>query len=655
MEPLPTRPLPDVKATVEAAVAATITASPDAASPGAVGSSNPARPTPALTHPPEPTPVREIVSIPTPMPEPTATPRPTLTPTPTPVPTPTPTPRPTATPRPTPTPSPTPTPTVRPTLELINTAARRSETIITSLEQQVDVTVSGFDDSPLRFKQLVRAINEIEGLLGVPYPSPRVTLRKAATLQLREGFCGTNQLDYAYRRWGQPYVIKNSSIEIRVDERCSDTYDYIAHEVAHTWFHGNDPADWIDEGLASVMAYQVVAATDPEGRITYPPITYCESYRNIRELEQAAPSRSYRNQSSGFRCNYTLGDGIFGAIREYYGDEEFNRRAAQLARQLTSDTNPAYTIDDIRQVFGGDSPAPEIINNWYDGQPEPRKYRHLNAVEWTFPPTIDGEYLHFAGRTNQPELVYDFVSGAGEYCSQFVLYDGIGDLEYIDGVRGPVPAGWRHDRVPEIITINHRISPETGEFSVTAKINDSAVADHTELSLAVRSQVTVGEGGFCKESIRYSQVPVATGKIPVEFKQAKHYHLDAVQWIIPPTISGNTLEFVGKALPGVIRLTWREGYCSQFHFYQRDESGYHYVGNLALLLPANSYWLNSVAAEVTAQRVGDDGTFEAQVRLNDNTLSQYSNLALLVTTQAEVDRSTSECGEADVLSAVDVQ
>ena len=41
----------------------------------------------------------------------------------------------------------TPTLTPRPTLEPVNTAAKRAKTITTSLGQQVDVTVQGFDDS----------------------------------------------------------------------------------------------------------------------------------------------------------------------------------------------------------------------------------------------------------------------------------------------------------------------------------------------------------------------------------------------------------------------------------------------------------------------------------------------------------------------------
>ena len=664
----------------------------------------------------------------------------------------------------------------------------------------MDATVTGFADSPLRFDQLVLAINEGERLLGVPYPSPSVTMRQVS--QLSGGFCGQNQPSYAVRYTRDPYVLDNSVIEVRVDEDCYKTFETIAHEVAHTWFHGNDTADWIDEGLADAIELQIVAAYQ-EGQATYPPITYCESYRNISELERGAPDRVINDQPTGFRCNYHLGDGIFGDLREYYGDDEFNQRIAQLARRATNDNKRENTISDIRRVLGGEGPALDIINRWYGGQPEMRKYRHLDAVKWTYPPTIDGDYLHFAGTTDQPDTIHEIVLGKDPYCSQFAIYDDTSGQEWVASIADPLPAGWSHAESSKAVTINHHINPDTGEFSVTAKIMDNALAGYRDLSLLVGSRVTTGEAGTCNESINYSQVPVVLGEIPRERKVAKyyhldavewtfpptidgdylhfagktdqpgmvqdfvlgkdpycsqfalyrytidqervatisdplaagwrhseipkvvvvshhispdtgefsvtakingnaladidelsllvknrvttdadgvcttediysqvpvvsdsitseiktsrHYHLDAIQWISPPTISGNTLRFVGQALPGTIRLTWQEGYCSQFSFYERDEGGYHYIDSLKPLLPENRHWTGHITGEVTQQRVSADGTFEALVKLSDKALAGYGNPVLLVRTQAVVDSGTNKCGESDVLSAVDIR
>ena len=533
----------------------------------------------------------------------------------------------------------------------MNTPGQRSQTIETSLGQHVDVVVKGFEDSPLRYEQLVQSINEIEGMLGVPFPSPRVTMTRVGNLN--GGFCGHNQLEYAPRYFGAPYVVSDSTIRLRVDNRCDDTFSSVAHEVAHTWFHGNDPADWIDEGLANAIEHQVVASLRPEG-VVYPPTTYCESYRNIAELERGRPVRIVDGDSTGFECNYDLGDGIFGALREYFGDEEFNRRVAPLARRSTNISGRAHTIEDIRESLGEDEAALDIINTWYAGRPEMRKYRHLDAVEWIFPPTIDGEYLHFAGRTAEPGIVHDFVLGKDPYCSQFPLYRGIGRQEWIASVADPLPAGWHHNSIPKLVVISHQINSVTGHFRVTAKINEKSLLSMNQLSLAVRSRVTTGADGLCKESVTYSQVPIVTGSVPVEFKVARHYSLDAIEWISPPTINGNTLRFVGKSLPGAVRLTHREGYCSQFFFYERDERGYHYIDNLAPLLSGNQYWIDPFA-EVTSQRVGPDGTFEAIVKLSNNALAGYRNPVLMVETESIRDRVTNKCGESDTLSAADIR
>ena len=152
VEPERTQLPPDVTATVDAAVSATLTATPPTAVPTPL--SNPestatpiSAPTPTAAHSVTPT------STPLPTPRPTATarptPLPTLQPSPTARPTPLPTPQPSPTARPTPLPTPQPSPTARPTLAPVRTAAKRSETITTSLGRQVDTTATGFADSQL--------------------------------------------------------------------------------------------------------------------------------------------------------------------------------------------------------------------------------------------------------------------------------------------------------------------------------------------------------------------------------------------------------------------------------------------------------------------------------------------------------------------------
>ena len=286
------------------------------------------------------------------------------------------------------------TPTTEPTLPPPH-PEERFGTITSSLGSQVDVKVNGFRDNSLRFDQLVQAINDAEHLLGVAYPSPVVTMTKVQDVE--GGFCGEYEPTYVSPYVGDPEVIESSDVRIRADDECTETFSAIAHEAAHTWFHGSSPASWIDEGLANAMERQLVAAYDTDAPI-YFPRTYCGNYTNLSQLERAAPPRVDNDGLVGFDCNYSLGDGIFDALQRHYGDAGFNSRIAQLARSVEVPVVRPKTIADIRSVFGTDSVPLGIIDDWYEGQPEMRKYRHLDAVDWTFPPTIDGNYLHFSGQ-----------------------------------------------------------------------------------------------------------------------------------------------------------------------------------------------------------------------------------------------------------------
>ena len=736
-----------------------------------------------------------VAALITPEPPPTPSPPP---PTPQPTPTPEPTPLPSPTPAPTPvTPTPAPPP---PTEQPVITSDVQTETITTSLGMQVDATVTGFDENSLRFDQLVQAINGAERLLGIPYPSPQVTMMRV--LEVQGEFCGSNRPSYAPRFEGDPYVLDGSAISLRVDEDCDEPFATIAHEVAHTWFHGNDPADWIDEGLANAVELQVAAAYQQD-RVFYPPVTYCLDHRNISELELGDPDILSSGQYSGYRCNYSLGDGIFYALREHHGDAGFNARIARLARLAENETDRAHTIADIREVLGDDDDALEIIDRWYEGQPEMRKFRHLDAVEWTFPPTIDGEYLHFAGRIAPAGAVHDFELGDDTYCGQFSLYGGIADQEWLYGVSRPLPAGktqhvdvkvitinhninpgtgefrvttmvldnaldgmsdlslsvdervttgadglcqegtslaqisvvvgsiptelrqaryfhldavewtfpptidgeylhfagrttepgmvhdfvladdascpqftlyrkfvnqervatvsdpllvgWLHGGIPSVVVVNDTINPATGEFSVTARINDPALSEIPELSLAVESRVQADASNVCSPGDSYSQVAVSKGQVPSQFKVVQHYHADLIQWTGPPTIAGNTLTFAGKADPGTVLLDYREGYCSQFTFYARDARGYHFIDYLDPFLPGGQTWAGEGTGQVTKYVIAGDGSFEATVELTPNALQAYRNVVLVVNSLAALDPDTRICGDSVVMSAFDIR
>ena len=534
-----------------------------------------------------------------------------------------------------------------PTLVPLETASKVARTVNTALGQRVDITVEGFAENRLRFNQLVQIINAEEQLLGVPFPAPRVSMRRVRDLP--GGFCGHNQMSYESRYRGDPYIVEASVIRLRVDSECDDTFGSLAHEVAHTWFHGSDAADWIDEGLANSMENQVKEA-HPEVEVLYPPVTYCSSYRNISELEQAAPSKDASKEASGFSCNYRLGDGIFGALREYHGTNEFNRHIARLARRSVNNTDHDQTVEDVRDALGTDSHALEIIDLWYDGEPDMRIYRHLDLVVYTHPPTLDGEYIHFAGKTRQPGMVFDFVIGKDPYCSQFHLYSGLAGPDYLGSITDPPPVGWHHTSIPKLVVINSEVNSATGDFQVTARVNDLTPLKAKNLSLQIGSRTVVGVNQECEEDTHFSQVKIVPGTITEDLKKVRHYHQNTVLWAQPPRVKDYSLTLAGVAPPGTLSFEWKERSCSQILLYEFDSRGYTYVATVYPMLPAGRSWKTIPDAEVASGKVYSDGRFEAIIEIWDKSLLARDHLVLVVRTETGKD-NTNICLTEEVMGA----
>ena len=597
------------------------------------------------THTPRPPPIAELATAYTPMPR-----RPTMTPyTPRTVwqnVMPTPAQPPAQVTAGTPTPSPYKPP---PTTTAVNTQKQRTGEITTSLGQRVNVNVSGFNDSPMRFDQLVRIINETERLLGIPYPAPAVTMLQVSNLD--DGFCGNNQMSYATRYVDDPYVVENSVIKMRVDAKCNKTFATISHEVAHTWFHGNN--DWIDEGLANAIEYQLLATHQPIQAI-YPPVTYCQTYRNISELESATPKRENKDEHAGFSCNYRLGDGIMGALRQHHGDRGFNSRIAQLARQKEASSKRAYDITDIRKTLGDTSPALTIINRWYQGKPQMRRYRHLDAIEWISPPIIDGQYLHFAGRIGPEGTVFEPILDKDPHCSQFVLLEGVKKTDYVANLADPLVVGWAYDEPPQAIIINESIDSATGYFEATAKLNDRSIAGRHNLTLLVKSKITAGTDGSCNPGTNYAQIEVEQGPIPERLKLVKHYHQNEIDWLTEPRLEGNNIMVSGSANPGTLTLHPRNGYCGQLHIYDLTNRGYIYVDNVDPILPEDQHWTETPEFEATGWHENSNGTFNAVVKVRNNALDGLGQPILVVQTPARFNEATNQCGESENIAAVDI-
>ena len=508
-----------------------------------------------------------------------------------------------------------------------------------------EVTVQGFSDNPSIFHMLLQIIDEEERLLDVAFPAPRIRVTRVHSMP--GGFCGQNQYSQQYAYPGNEATVESSNITIRVDGECDDTFGIIAHEVAHTWFQGEHP--WMDEGLADSIEYQIRENHPEEGPI-YLPVTYCATHQNISELERANPSMVATNSASDFMCNYTLGDGIFGSLREHLGTEAFNQGIAQLSMANISWTGS--NVEDLRRSLGRDPKALEIIDTWYSGQSEMRIFQHLDWVDYTYPPTVDGQYLHFAGRIREPGLVHEPILEHNNYCSQFDLHQGLADPLLQEGPTDPLLVGWAHESIPDAAVINSEINPASGEFSVTARVNNAQLLGRKDLSLQVISRVTAGQDGNCEESTIYSHILIESGRIPNQLKKIKHYHADQIAWDWPPQVSNHQIHLSGKAPPGGISVRHRDNYCGQMNLYRMDESGYHWISGVDPLLTAGQQWADNPRAEIISGSTEPNGRFEAIIQIWDANLLNHPHVVLEIEFESLLDRSTNQCASSETMGAV---
>ena len=554
-------------------------------------------------------------------------------------------------PTPMPTPMPTPPPTVLPTPMQEHCLLREGCWIETGLGSRAEVTVQGFADNPSIFNMVFQIIDEEERLLGVAFPAPKVQVTRVNSIP--GGFCGQNEYSQQYAYSGNEATVESSNITIRVDGECNDTFGMIAHEVAHTWFWGEHP--WLDEGLANSLEYQIREDHPEEGPI-HLPVTYCATYRNIAELERANPGVMATNSASDFTCNYTLGDGIFDSLRKHLGTEAFNQGIAQLSAGnitggLLSRSMTGSTMEDVRRAMGNDDKAMEIIDTWYSGQPEMRIFQHLDLADYTYPPTIDGPYLHFAGRIRGPGLVHEPELEHNNYCSQFHLHQGLADPLPQEGPTDSLPVGWTHESIPDAAVINSEINPETGEFSVTARLNNAQLLGRKDLSLQVISRVTAGQDGNCEESTIYSHILIESGRIPDQLKKVRHYHNDQIAWDRLPEVNNFQIYLSGKALPRSLSFQDRDNYCNQIDLYRMDESGYHWISHVDPLLTGGQQWDNS-RAEIISGSVKSDGRFEATIQIWDANVLNHRHVVLVIDRETPLNTATNQCAPSETMSAV---
>ena len=144
---------------------------------------------------------------------------------------------------------------------------------------------------------------------------------------------------------------------------------------------------------------------------------------NIRELEKGNPARTGKGTYTGFSCNYSLGDGIFGELREHYGNQEFNARIAGLAKRHEKPRLPG-TDGKRRQKSPGRRRAGVDDHRNVVQRPAGDAQVQASRHGWSgyIPQRPTAEWLHFHGRIHGGGIVHEPTLGKDPFCSQFALY-----------------------------------------------------------------------------------------------------------------------------------------------------------------------------------------------------------------------------------------
>ncbi len=211
---------------------------------------------------------------------------------------------------------------------------------------------------------LEHAVRTLEEYMGQPIPlqSPEIRLDFVKELGLDGDFGG---------------VHKGTHMEILQEYESGQSWQraglgsIIAHEVAHYYWSGE--RNWLHEGAADFLALY------SENRRTGAPIRpenrRCSQVSNISQLE----GQRYETADAGFRCNYSLGEGLFVDLYDDMPATVFRQSFREL---YASGKNQLAGVHQVRQAYYY-SNAWAIIDRWYG-------YREKPEAHWP-----NGEFLGY--------------------------------------------------------------------------------------------------------------------------------------------------------------------------------------------------------------------------------------------------------------------
>lgn len=143
----------------------------------------------------------------------------------------------------------------------------------------------------------------------------------------------------------------------------------IAHEVAH--YYWRDERTWLHEGSADFLA--LYSENRRTGAPIQPENQRCYQVSNIRQLE----TKRYEQGDAGYRCNYSLGEGLFVDLYNAMSATAFRQSFREL---YAAGQNKLAGVHQVRQAYPG---SWSIIDRWYG-------YREKPEAHWP-----NGEFLGY--------------------------------------------------------------------------------------------------------------------------------------------------------------------------------------------------------------------------------------------------------------------
>ena len=227
---------------------------------------------------------------------------------------------------------------------------------------------------------LEHAVRTIEEYMGQPIPMQgrEIRLDFVKALELDGDFAGVHKgthMEILQEYDSAEPQCKNDLFLIRIlgiSQECEpDNFLalVIAHEVAH--YYWTDERVWLHEGAADFLA--LYAENRRTGAPIQPENQRCSQVSNIRQLE----TKRYEQGDAGYRCNYSLGEGLFVDLYNAMSATQFRQSFREL---YASGNNKLAGVHQVRQAY----PSSWAIIDRYYG------YREKPEAHWP-----NGEFLGY--------------------------------------------------------------------------------------------------------------------------------------------------------------------------------------------------------------------------------------------------------------------